>query len=40
MSKGNKAWCDRLKLAIAQIRQDGSYQKVQSTYFSFDVYGQ
>ncbi|WP_175839071.1 transporter substrate-binding domain-containing protein [Burkholderia anthina] len=30
---------DALSRAIAQIRSDGTYNKIQSTYFNFDMYG-
>ncbi|MDF0605115.1 ABC transporter substrate-binding protein [Neisseriaceae bacterium TC5R-5] len=39
VKKGNKALLDRFNKAIQQIRQDGSYKKVQDKYFNFDVYG-
>ncbi len=39
VKKGNKALQDRLNQAIAQIRKDGSYKKVQDKYFNFNVYG-
>ncbi|MEQ6289354.1 ABC transporter substrate-binding protein [Vogesella sp. GCM10023246] len=39
VKKGNKTLQDRLNQAIAQIRKDGSYKKVQDKYFNFNVYG-
>lgn len=30
---------DALNKAIAEIRKDGTYQKIQSKYFTYDVYG-
>ena len=39
VKKGNKQLTERLNQAIAQIRKDGSYKKVQDKYFSFNVYG-
>jgi len=39
VKKGNKALAERLNKAIAEIRKNGSYKKVQDKYFSFDVYG-
>lgn len=30
---------DALNRAIAQIRSDGTYNKIQSKYFDFDMYG-
>ncbi|SCK21738.1 ABC transporter substrate-binding protein [Vogesella sp. LIG4] len=39
VKKGNNALRERLNQAIAQIRKDGSYKKVQDKYFNFNVYG-
>ncbi|MFC3625136.1 ABC transporter substrate-binding protein [Vogesella amnigena] len=39
VKKGNTALRERLNQAIAQIRKDGSYKKVQDKYFNFNVYG-
>lgn len=39
VKKGNKTLQDRLNQAIALIRKDGSYKKVQDKYFNFNVYG-
>lgn len=30
---------DALNRAIAQIRSDGTYRKIESKYFDFDMYG-
>ncbi|MBB2495651.1 ABC transporter substrate-binding protein [Aquipseudomonas ullengensis] len=37
--KGDKALLDKLNAAILAIRANGEYQKIQSKYFSFDIYG-
>ena len=39
LRKGDTALLTRLNTAIKAIRADGSYQKIQSRYFDFDVYG-
>jgi arginine/ornithine transport system substrate-binding protein len=39
VKKGNNALRERLNKAVDQIRKDGTYKKVESKYFSFDVYG-
>lgn len=37
--KGDTAIRDKLNAAIAAIRADGTYKKIQDKYFDFDVYG-
>ena len=37
--KGDKKLLGMLNKAIKQIRADGTYQKINSKYFNFDVYG-
>ncbi|WP_174873961.1 ABC transporter substrate-binding protein [Vogesella oryzae] len=37
--KSDKALLARLNTALKQIRADGSYDKIQKKYFSFDIYG-
>ena len=37
--KGDKALLARLNAAIAAIRADGSYKKLNDKYFDFDIYG-
>ncbi|WP_426141512.1 ABC transporter substrate-binding protein [Pseudomonas sp. DWP3-1-2] len=37
--KGDKANLDRINAAIAAIRANGEYKKIQDKYFDFDVYG-
>ncbi|MBC9251991.1 ABC transporter substrate-binding protein [Pseudomonas alcaligenes] len=37
--KGDQALLDKLNAAILAIRANGEYQKIQSKYFSFDIYG-
>ncbi|MET0612271.1 ABC transporter substrate-binding protein [Pseudomonas caspiana] len=37
--KGDKANVDRINAAIAAIRANGEYKKIQDKYFDFDVYG-
>ena len=37
--KGDKALLERINKALKQIRADGSYDKIQKKYFSFDIYG-
>jgi len=37
--KGETALVDKLNKAIAQIRADGTYKKINAKYFPFDVYG-
>ncbi|MNR13266.1 Histidine-binding periplasmic protein precursor [compost metagenome] len=37
--KGDKALLTRINAALKQIRADGSYDKIQKKYFSFDIYG-
>jgi polar amino acid transport system substrate-binding protein len=37
--KGDAALKDKLNAAIAAIRADGTYKKIQDKYFDFDVYG-
>ncbi len=37
--KGEDALREKLNKAIAQIRADGTYQKINAKYFDFDVYG-
>ncbi len=39
VKKGNTAMVTRLNGAIAQIRKDGTYQKIQQQYFSADIFG-
>lgn len=38
--KGDNRLRARLNQAIDRIRQDGSYQRIEKKYFSFDIYGQ
>ncbi|MBF7144635.1 MULTISPECIES: ABC transporter substrate-binding protein [Pseudomonas] len=38
--KGDKADLDKLNAAIAAIRANGEYKKIQDKYFDFDIYGQ
>ncbi|HZG30195.1 polar amino acid transport system substrate-binding protein [Ensifer adhaerens] len=38
--KGDDALREKLNKAIAAIRADGTYKKIQDKYFDFDVYGQ
>jgi arginine/ornithine transport system substrate-binding protein len=38
--KGDQALLDKLNAAIAGIRANGEYQKIQGKYFSFDIYGE
>jgi arginine/ornithine transport system substrate-binding protein len=37
--KGDKALVGKLNTALAAIRADGTYKKLNDKYFSFDVYG-
>ena len=37
--KGDNALREQLNAAIAAMRADGSYKKIQDKYFAFDVYG-
>ena len=37
--KGEEDLLDALNQAIAAIREDGTYQKINASYFDFDVYG-
>jgi len=37
--KGDKANLERLNAAIAAIRENGEYKKIQDKYFDFDIYG-
>jgi arginine/ornithine transport system substrate-binding protein len=37
--KGDDALRQRLNAAMAAIRADGSYKKIQDRYFDFDIYG-
>jgi arginine/ornithine transport system substrate-binding protein len=37
---GDTALAERFNKAIAAIRSDGEYQKINQHYFSFDIYGQ
>ena len=37
---GDKALLDKLNAAILALRANGEYQKIQSKYFSFDIYGE
>ncbi|WP_296253895.1 ABC transporter substrate-binding protein [Pseudomonas sp. UBA4194] len=37
--KGDKANLDRINAAIAAIRANGEYKKIQDKYFDFDIYG-
>jgi len=37
--KGDKALQDALNAALAAIRADGTYKKINDKYFDFDVYG-
>lgn len=38
--KGDKANLDRINAAIAAIRANGEYKKIQDKYFNFDIYGE
>jgi arginine/ornithine transport system substrate-binding protein len=38
--KGDEANVARLNAAIAAIRANGVYKKIQDKYFNFDIYGQ
>lgn len=38
--KGDDALREKINKAIAAIRADGTYKKIQDKYFDFDVYGQ
>ena len=38
--KGDDALREKLNKAIAAIRADGTYKKIQDKYFDFDVYGE
>ncbi|KAF2410360.1 ABC transporter substrate-binding protein [Pseudomonas antarctica] len=37
--KGDKANLDKINAAIAAIRANGEYKKIQDKYFDFDIYG-
>jgi len=37
--QGEKALLDAFNAAIAEIRKDGTYKKIQDKYFTYDVYG-
>jgi ABC-type amino acid transport substrate-binding protein len=37
--KGDKELREAINKAIAQIRGDGTYKKINDKYFAFDVYG-
>ncbi|SDH91956.1 ABC transporter substrate-binding protein [Pseudomonas abietaniphila] len=37
--KGDSATAEKLNAAIDAVRADGTYQKIQNKYFSFDIYG-
>jgi len=37
--KDEQALADKFTTAIAAIRADGTYKKIQDKYFDFDVYG-
>jgi polar amino acid transport system substrate-binding protein len=37
--KGDTALADKLTAAIAAIRANGEYKKINDKYFDFDVYG-
>ena len=37
--KGDKAELDKINAAIAAIRANGEYKKIQDKYFDFDIYG-
>ena len=39
LRKGDTALKDKFNAAIAAIRADGTYKKIQDKYFDFDVYG-
>ena len=39
MRKGEGNLRKALNKAIAQIRKDGTYKKINDKYFDFDVYG-
>ena len=39
MRKGDTALRDKINAALAAIRADGSYKKLNDRYFDFDVYG-
>lgn len=38
--KGDKALATRFNDALAAIRADGEYNKIQDHYFSFDIHGE
>ncbi|MEJ6078759.1 transporter substrate-binding domain-containing protein [Vibrio sp. 1-Bac 57] len=38
--KNNKALAEKFNAAIAEIRKNGTYDKIAASYFSFDIYGQ
>lgn len=38
--KGDKANLERINAAIAAIRANGEYKKIQDKYFNFDIYGE
>ena len=40
MRKGDDALREKLNKAIAAIRANGTYKKIQDKYFDFDVYGE
>jgi polar amino acid transport system substrate-binding protein len=40
LRKGDDALREKLNTAIAAIRADGTYKKIQDKYFDFDVYGE
>lgn len=37
--KGDTALRDKINAALAAIRADGNYKKLNDRYFDFDVYG-
>jgi arginine/ornithine transport system substrate-binding protein len=37
--KGDSVTAEKLNAAIDAVRADGTYQKIQNKYFSFDIYG-
>ncbi|TFF17974.1 transporter substrate-binding domain-containing protein [Jiella endophytica] len=39
LRKGNDKLKEMFNKAIAEIREDGTYEKIQGQYFDFDVYG-
>jgi arginine/ornithine transport system substrate-binding protein len=39
LRKGDKALQDALNSALAGVRADGTYKKINDRYFSFDIYG-